>query len=488
MSVQPKKNGAAKAQAGLDDASVVAAKPKVAEAEPDPKAESDAVKKAAQQAQAKQNRQKRAIAAARAAQGQTNSNPQAAAPEQSNLQPQPNPPAKPNPPAQAPAAAKKPPGARALKVSKPVNSAKLKRRHWTVIFSFFCYVGLPIVVVAYYLWVYAEDQYASTVAFSVRTEESSTALELLGGITDLSGSSSSDTDILYQFLQSQKLVEDIDAQIDLRTMWSKPENDPIFAFDQDGKIEDLLEHWIRFVAISYDDSAGLIEVETRAFDPVDATLIAQTLYDESSKMINGLSDIAREDAIRYAREELDSAVLLLQGARQEVTVFRNLNQLVDPSIDVNTQVGLVGSLEAQLAEALIDLDMLPSQRQDDPRFAQAQLRIDVIQRRIDEERNKLGAGKSGEGEVFAELFGEYERLVVEREFAEQRFLSAQIAYDSALSEARRQSRYLAAYVQPTSAESARYPKRLTLTFVYGLFISLVWATIVLVLYAIKDRR
>jgi len=231
------------------------------------------------------------------------------------------------------------------KVSQPVTSAKLRRRHWAIMIGFLIYVILPVFMIGYYLWVYAADQYASTVAFSVRTEESSSALELLGGITELSGSSSSDTDILYEFLQSQKLVSEIDQAIDLRAIWSKPENDPIFSFDEEGTIEDLVNHWGRFVHISYDDGAGLIEVRVNAFDPADATAVAQALFEQSSAMINSLSDIAREDAIGYARQELDDAVERLRLARQEVTTFRNLNQLVDPSVDVNTQAGLMGMMK-----------------------------------------------------------------------------------------------------------------------------------------------
>jgi len=348
---------------------------------------------------------------------------------------------------------------------------------------------MPVGIVAGYLWTYAADQYASTVAFSVRTEETSSAIEILGGITELSGSSSSDTDILYEFLQSQKLVSEIDALVGLRTMWSKPKNDPVFAFDRDGAIEDLVEYWNRVIRISYDDSAGLIEVRVQAFNPQDATLVAQTLFDQSSSMINGLSAIAREDAIRHARNELETAVEHLSQARQEITTFRNINQLVDPSVDVQTQAGLLGNLEAQLANALIELDLLPNADQpNDPRVVQATRRVEVIETRIAAERDKLGFGVGGSGEVYATLFGEYERLVVNREFAEQSYTSALIAYNSALAEARRQSRYLAAYIVPTQAETSRFPERTTILAMSALFILLVWSTFVLVVYALKDRR
>ncbi|MEQ5872647.1 capsule biosynthesis protein [Sagittula sp. NFXS13] len=372
------------------------------------------------------------------------------------------------------------------------SSARLRKRHWGVLASFVLGVVLPILVVGWYLWTKAADQYASTVAFSVRTEENNSALELLGGITSLSGSSSSDTDILFEYLQSQKLVSDMDAAVNLRAIWSKPlDQDPYFAFDPAGSIEDLVAHWDRMVDIYYDDGAGLIEVRARAFTAKDAQLISSTLFGQSSAMINDLSAIAREDAIGYARQDLEAAQDQLKTAREAVTLFRNANQLVDPSVDLQTQAGLLGTLEGQLADALIEFDLLRlSTRSDDPRITQAERRIDVIQDRINAERRKLGlAGGTAEGDdVYANLFGEYERLVVDREFAEASYTAARASYESAQAEARRQSRYLAAYVKPTLAESARFPERGVLLGLAALLILLVWGTVVLVIYALKDRR
>ena len=99
-------------------------------------------------------------------------------------------------------------------------------------------VLLPIAVSAWYLWTRAADQYASTVGFTVRREESSSAIGLLGGLSSLVGmstSSSSDTDILYEYIQSQELVSKIDKQLDLRRIWSRPvKTDPVFAYHPPG--------------------------------------------------------------------------------------------------------------------------------------------------------------------------------------------------------------------------------------------------------------
>ena len=216
----------------------------------------------------------------------------------------------------------------------PASAGRVRQRHFGVMLSFFVLVVFPVLVSAWYLWMRAADQYASTVGFSVRTEEMSSAVELLGGITELSGSSSSDTDILYEFLQSQKLVADLDQQLDLRTIWSKPDNDPVFSYHAPGSIEDLVDYWQRMVQVSYDAGTGLIEVRVLAFEAEDATRIAEALFAESTEMINSLSDIAREDAIRHAREELDATVERLTAARQAVTEFRNRHQIVDPESDL----------------------------------------------------------------------------------------------------------------------------------------------------------
>ncbi len=173
-----------------------------------------------------------------------------------------------------------------------------------------------------------------------------------------------------------------------------------------------------------------------------------------------------------------------------MTLFRNRNQLVDPTLDLQSQAGLLGSLEAQLAEAQIEVDLLRETiRGSDPRLTQAERRVEVIRARIAAERRKLGIGdQGGASSAFADLVGEYERLVVDREFAEQAYVSALAAYDAALAESRRKSRYLAAYVTPTKAEAAEYPERVTILLLLSMFLFLAWSIITMVLYSFKDRR
>ena len=377
-------------------------------------------------------------------------------------------------------------------VRPPSPPANVRRRHGFLILSFLLFVVVPAALGAWYLWARAADQFASDVAFSVRTEEQGSAIELLGGVTELSGSSSSDTDILFAYLSSQELVRKVDARVDLRSIWSRVgmDQDPLFAFDSSGTIEDLKAHWARKISIIYDSGTGLIDLEVRAFDPQDAFVIASAVLEECTSMINGLSKIAQEDAIRFTKRELDDAAGRLKVARLALTQFRNRTQIVDPSIDTRNQMGLLVTLQQQLADALIDADLLrDTTRQNDPRIRQANRRIEVIEARIVSERRKLGLGEEGDsGGAFANLVGEYEGLIVDREFAETAYTTALASHDAALAEARRQSRYLAAHVKPTLAERAEYPERIKLIALLSTLCFFAWAILCLVYYSFRDRR
>lgn len=380
--------------------------------------------------------------------------------------------------------------AKVVEVRPAARPARLRRRHIILFLSFVIWVLVPLAVASWYLFYVARDQYASHVGFAVRTEEVSSAVELLGGITELSGSSSSDTDILYEFIGSQQMVRRINEKLDLGHIYQRPD-DPVFGLGDDSRIEALTSYWERMVKVYYDRSSGLIEVRVLAFDAQDANAIARAVFAESSAMINKLSAIARADSIRYAEEELAQAEDRLTTASQALTVFRNRTQIVDPLADIQGQMGLVNSLNAQMAEAQIELELLlDNSSESDPRVQQAQRKMIAIQKLIDEERARFGVqGATNEADnPFSQLLEEYQALELERQFAEKTYLSAQTTRDAAVAEAQRKSRYLASYIEPTLAETPEYPKRDTLLLIAAALLFISWAILVMIYYSLRDRR
>lgn len=409
----------------------------------------------------------------------------------------------PGQPAAAPAAKAKRAG---YALPHPVPPAQMKSRHWRVIWGFVALVVLPTVLAAAYLYQRAADQYVSTLGFVVRSESAPTGADILGGMTGLaalSGSSSSDTDILYEYLQSQTLVAAVDARLDLGRIWGAPHaSDPLFAYDPAGTIEDLHSYWRRMVRVAYDAGTGLITLDVHAFDPHAARDIARQIEAESSRMINALMGIARADRMAHAQAELTRAETRLSAARQALTTFRARNNMVDPMQDLEGEIGVIHQLQAQLAEELIALDMLQGQintggnagagqasrrlQVNDARITQGQNRVTIIQNRITAERQKFGSN-TGESRDYAALTGEYERLAADRDMAQAAHVTALAAYDMTRAEAQRQSRYLAAYTTPTLAQSATHPNRPVLVALIATALTLAWSVITMIGYSLRDR-
>ncbi|WP_315900554.1 sugar transporter [Maritimibacter alkaliphilus] len=368
----------------------------------------------------------------------------------------------------------------------------------------------PLAVTVFYLFAIAKDQYATTFGFAIRSENTSMASNLLGGLASLSGaSSSSDTEILYEFIQSRALVEEVQQELDIARLYSEPKTDPYFAYHEGGSIEELVGYWQKMVHVSHaaSSSSGLLEITVKAFQPEDALNIANAIVASSTEMINRLSSVARDDATRYAREDLDLALDRLKTAREALTRFRSTNRIIDPSASLEGQLGLLNSLEARLADAIIQQNvLLQTAQENDPRVVQLRNQIPVIQRLIEGERRKFGLGSDPsaapssdndaeidtgsvpDGEDYSKIVGEFERLSVDVEYARQSYIAAQTAMDSAIAEAQRKSRYLATYAPPALPSSPEYPRRMQLSLMTAAFLTLLWSVGVLIYYSLRDRR
>ncbi|WP_276208643.1 sugar transporter [Chachezhania antarctica] len=404
-----------------------------------------------------------------------------------------------------------------IEVQPVAEKARMKKRHWGLLASFLLMVFLPFAGVAAYMWGLAEDQYSSIAGFTVRQEESGGSTDMLSPILSISGSSTAtDGDILYEFIQSQEMVQAINARIDLRAEYSQvwpedwpgnwqgeagwpwswdwaglTEGDWVFGIWPDATLEDLVSYWGRIVGVSYDGSTGLIEVQVKAFDPDTAQAIGQGIVAESQEMINELSAQAREDATRYAEAELDEAVARLKIAREAMTRFRTRTRIVDPAADLQGRMGVMNNLQQKLADALVEYDLLRgSVPENDPRITKAQSLIDVIRERIASERQTFASDGTETGDVgedYPSLIAEFESLTVDREFAEEAYRAALAALDAAKADAARQSRYLATYIPPSLPETAEYPRRWLITGIAGLILVLLWSITALIFYSIRDR-
>jgi len=374
------------------------------------------------------------------------------------------------------------------------RAARPKRRHRLIVASFLLAVIAPTVAAVGYLYLFAADQYASRMAFSVRSADAAPSVEFLGALTQSFSGAGSDAQVVFEFIRSQQAAEAAFAALPLAELYNLPERDVVFRLGENQPVEDILRYWRWMTDVSVDMGAGIVTFEARAFDPESAQKIATFVLDESTRIVNALSAQAREDAVADARRVLGQAEERLRAVRRDIRAFRNIEQELDPSENARASLGLMAALEARLADAQIELDtqvaLVGSKSAQIPVLRQ---RVASIEARIAEERARIGDGLVGDAanpddRAFADRVARYEELVVDREFAQNAYIAALASFEQAQVEARRQTRYLAPHIRPTLSQDPEYPQRALMALAVFAVAAVVWAVMVLVLYNIRDRR
>ena len=148
---------------------------------------------------------------------------------------------------------------------RSARRARLRRRHIATWASFIVMVLAPVAAVIWYFDTRAAPQFSSSMSFSIRSESFANPLDALAGLGQLSTGATADADIVHEFISSQKIVRDIDAELGLRALYGAPERDPVFDLAAEATLEELVSHWRWMVQTSHDTGSGLIHVESFAF-------------------------------------------------------------------------------------------------------------------------------------------------------------------------------------------------------------------------------
>jgi capsular polysaccharide transport system permease protein len=377
--------------------------------------------------------------------------------------------------------------------ARTAQPAKPKARHWAVGLSFLLVVILPSLASVGYLYAVAADQYASRVSFSIRGNESTGPISFLGALSQTVTVGGTDAEIVYDFVRSQQMVQAALAALPLENIYNLPENDLVFRLGRDQPIEDVVNYWNWMTSVSFDGGSGIVHFEARAFDPASAQIISAFVLDESTRIVNEISSQAREDAVSVARQVLTQAEDRLREVRRQIRAFRDVEQELDPSENARAALGLMATLRQQRAEAQVELDSyLSLVGPQGPRAPALRQQIESLEQRIEEERQRLGAGATGQdaadGRLFSDLMGDYEELMVELEFAQNAYVSALSSFEQAQVEARRQTRFLSPHIRPTLSVEAQYPQRALLALGIFAMLTMVWSVVLLIAYNVRDRR
>lgn len=353
-------------------------------------------------------------------------------------------------------------GAASRPVTTPLPRATVKPKRgflWRRRF-YMLLVVLPTLLAGGYFYGIAAGQYASEAQFVVRGRSGSGggsggALSTMMGAAGFT-STAQDALAVKEYLLSHDSLTVLQQKIGLIDLYRRPEADRVARLWSAEPPTELLKLYHNHMnTITIDSTSGITKVMARTFRPEDSQLLVEEQLRMSEEFVNRLSARAREESLRVARQEVARAEQRVIDSQAAVTAWRLRERSVDPQRSAQMGLDSMGALEGLLTGARAELQEKSAyMRPDNPAIATLRNRIASLQREITDHRQRMIMG----GENLPGQLADYERLLLEREFADKQLTSATESLETARIDAQRQQLFVTRVVQPTRAELALYPQ------------------------------
>jgi capsular polysaccharide transport system permease protein len=348
-------------------------------------------------------------------------------------------------------------------------------------------VIIPTILACIYYGLIASDVYISESRFVVRSpqRQSQTGLGALLQSTGFSRSQD-DTYSVHDFVMSRDALRELDEQISVRKLFSSKDADFINRFpglDWDDSFEAFHRYYQKRISVDYDTVSSISILTVRAFTAEDAKRINDLLLKMGERLVNNLNDRSRQDLIKFATQEVAVAEEKAKTAALALSSFRTTQSVFDPDRQSAIQLQGVAKLQEELLATEAQLNQIKRVSPNNPQVASLANRVATLRSTIATETSKVAGG----GGSLTSKSANFERLVLEKGFADKQLASALTSLESARSEAERKQLYLERLVQPNLPDKALEPRRIRSIFMVIAVGLMAWGVVSLLVASVKEH-
>ena len=203
----------------------------------------------------------------------------------------------------------------------------------------------------------------------------------------------------------------------------------------------------------------------------------------SEALVNQLNERGRQDMIRFAANEVTVAETKAKLAALALARYRNEKGVIDPEKQSAIPLQQIAKLQDELISTKSQLAQLQLLTKENPQIPVLKKRIQMLETEIELESARVAGG----GRSLASKAAEFQRLALEKEFADKQLASALASLEQARNEAQRQQLYLERIAQPSLPDAAMEPRRvrnILTTLVLGL---VAWGVLTMIVAGIKEH-
>jgi capsular polysaccharide transport system permease protein len=298
--------------------------------------------------------------------------------------------------------------------------------------------------------------------------------------------SQDDTYSVHDFILSRDALSELDAQLAVRKAYSSSSIDFIDRFpglDWDDSFEAFHRYYRNHVTIDYDTVSSITILKVRAFSSADARQVNDLLLKMGERLVNNLNDRSRQDLIKTAEQEVAISEEKVKNAAVALAGFRSNQAVFDPDRQSTLQLQGVSKLQEELVATETQLNEVRRVSPNNPQVGSLRNRIETLRKAIAAETSKV----AGAGGSLTSKSGAFERLSLEKVFAEKQLAGSMAALESARSEALRKQLYLERLVQPNLPDKAVEPRRIRSIFMVLVLSLVTWGVVSLLVASIKEH-
>lgn len=356
---------------------------------------------------------------------------------------------------------------------------------------FLLFVVIPTLVSSLYFGLIASDVYISQSRFVIYNPQNPASSG--GGLSTLlqgAGLSSSSYGVYaaHDYILSRDALTELQRTLGYRRMVSNPDIDVFNRFGgwvwYDTSFENLFKYYSHMVGDEVDTTSNISTLTARAYTAKDAQAINSELLRLAQQLVVRLNARANEDAVRFYKQQVADAEAKVQTTALALSRYRNTSKVFSPEPQANLQAQLVSKLQDQLIARQVELGQLQMASPSNPRVPLLKKGIAEIEQQI---RKQTGA-IVGAPSSLASKSVDFEKLTLQKTFAEKDLAAAIASLEQARIQAQKQQLFIETVVTPNLPDEALEPRRLRgvlATLVVGL---LLWGVFSVIFAGIREHH
>ena len=349
---------------------------------------------------------------------------------------------------------------------------------------FFFFVGIPFIIYALYLTLWATERYESRSQLILKQPDAMTTLDptmaLMSGFTGIQ--SSNDNELLNAYIMSADMIKHVEQELAVSRHFSDKKYDMFSRLDDDFTREDIHSFFSNKVKVQIDAMSGVISLFVQGFEPDFANQLNQAIVDRAEWYINEIGQNLAKEQLLFVEQEHDLAEARLEDAKAALLSFQREYDLLDPEAEGIALQQITYGIEAQIATKTAQLRALMSSMSENaPAVLTVQSELDSLEEELATQRERLSSTskETGKNQSVGEILAQFTDLKINLELALQAYTASQVSLEKSRVEAYRQLKYLVVVETPTLPERTSYPD-----IIYNLSLFLVIAVMLFLIVRI----